>query len=84
MNNIDYFDIWLSDKKSMLDTMVKNMASDLECGYDYFGKSIQFQLATINKYKSKYDTDMKWLAMMDEKQANRWCYMDMLRRGVIE
>lgn len=33
----DWFEIWFTDKKAMIETMVHNMAADLENGYDYFG-----------------------------------------------
>ncbi len=41
----DYTELWVLDKQSVLTTMHKNLTADLEAGYDYFGKSIQNQLA---------------------------------------
>ena len=38
----DWFEMWHLDKEVILNTMVRNMTADLECGYDYFGKSIIF------------------------------------------
>lgn len=78
-----YFDIWYADKNSMLDTMVKNMTADLDAGYNYFGDCIQRQIKAIDDYKKSFDNDMKWLGVMDEKQGERWCKFDLLRRGVI-
>lgn len=37
----DWFDIWFADKQGMIDCMTRNMAADLEAGYDYFGNSIR-------------------------------------------
>ena len=32
----NWFEMWKADKECVLDTMVRNMASDLENGYDYY------------------------------------------------
>lgn len=80
----DWFEVWHEDKSSMLDTMVKNMQADLNAGYDYFGQSIQNQRLAIDTYKRLFDQELDMFADMDEKQVNRWCYYDMVKRGVIE
>ena len=80
----DWFEIWCEDKESIIETMVKNMASDLEHGYDYFGKSIREQKEMIECYKSEYDRQLMDFADMDEKKVNRWCFYDLKRRGAIE
>lgn len=80
----DWFEMWHADKRSMLDTMVKNMQADLNAGYDYFGQSIQNQRMAIDTYKRLFDQQLDMFTDMDEKQVNRWCYYDMVKRGVIE
>ncbi len=80
----DWFDLWFADKQSMVDTMIKNMTSDLAAGYDYFGTSITNQREMIDRYKAQFDAEMDSFKTMDEKQVNRWCYYDMKKRGVIE
>ena len=80
----DWFELWHEDKRSMLDTMVKNMQADLNAGYDYFGQSIQNQRMAIDTYKRLFDQELDMFADMDEKQVNRWCYYDMVKRGAIE
>ena len=80
----DWFDIWYEDKISMIDTMVKNMASDLENGYDYFGNSIRSQQDMINAYKADFDATMDSFKTIDDKAINRWCFFDLKKRGVIE
>lgn len=79
----DWFELWFSDKQSMLDTMAKNMAADLEAGYNYFGKCITEQREMIDQYKTQFDAEMDSFKTMDDKQVNRWCYYDMKKRGVI-
>ena len=80
----DWFEMWYADKSSMLDTMVKNMQADLNAGYDYFGQSIKNQRMAIDTYKRLFDQELDMFADMDEKQVNRWCYYDMVKRGAIE
>ena len=79
----DWFDIWFTDKQGMIDCMIRNMAADLEAGYDYFGNSIRSQREAIETYKAEFDRQVDEFKMMDEKQVNRWCFYDMKKRGVI-
>lgn len=82
---VDWYEIWDADKKSMLETMVRNMASDLENGYSYFGECIQRQMREIEAYKARYNAEIEKLAMMDNwSKVKRWCYLDMKRRGAID
>jgi len=51
----DWFEIWCEDKQNILNTMARNMAADLEAGYDFFGNSIQRQIremepSMVNNY----------------------------------
>lgn len=80
----NWFDMWFEDKKSILDCMVRNMAADLDAGYDYFGKCITGQREDIVAYKKQFDTEMDTFKTMDEKQVNRWCFYDLKKRGAIE
>lgn len=79
----DWFDIWFADKQGVIDCMTRNMAADLEAGYDYFGNSIRSQREAIETYKAEFDRQVDEFKMMDEKQVNRWCFYDMKKRGVI-
>ena len=80
----DWFEMWHLDKEVILNTMIRNMTADLECGYDYFGKSITEQREAIEVYKEKFDAEVMSFAEKTDEQRNKWCYYDMLRRGVIE
>lgn len=80
----DWFEMWYLDKEVILNTMVRNMTADLECGYDYFGKSITEQREAIEVYKEKFDAEVMSFAEKTDEQRNKWCYYDMLQRGVIE
>ncbi len=79
----DWFELWTEDKQSMMDCMIRNMHSDLDAGYDYWGISMIQQRAEIEKFKIDWDMDMEMFKGMDEKTVNRWCFYDMKKRGVI-
>ena len=78
-----WFNIWLEDKKSIIDTRVKNLTADLDAGYDYFGYNISQQKRLIDSYKEDFDKELKNLSEMDYSKAEHWCYVDLRRRGAI-
>ena len=80
----DWFEVWFDDKQSMVSTMVRNMVADLNAGYDYFGSSIVRQREDIEAYNKVFEAELEAFKSMDEKTVNRWCYYDMVKRGVIE
>lgn len=80
---MDWFEIWVEDKKNILNTMARNMAADLEAGYDYYGQSIQRQIQEMNEYKAKFDADLDKVAEMDDNKVQKWCYIQLLKAGAI-
>lgn len=74
---------WAANKQSLLETMVRNMAADLECGYNYFGDSITRQRQQIAEYKAQFDSEVDGFKAMEERAVERWCYYDMKKRGAI-
>ena len=80
---IDWFEIWKEDRESMLNTMVRNMASDLENGYSYYGNSMIRQRAEIDRFKADYDADMDKLAEMEPNKVQHWCHMRLIKLGAI-
>ena len=79
----EWYNIWIDDKKAMIETMVKNMAADLNAGYSYFGNSIQEQKRKLEAYEKEYHEQLMAFATMKDGEVDRWCYFDILRRGVI-
>lgn len=79
----DWFSVWQDDKESILQTMINNMTSDLNAGYDYFGKSIVEQRKTIEAYKKEIDDTFDLFKTMEDKEVNRWCFYDLKKRGAI-
>ncbi len=78
-----WFDMWYEDKMSILETMVRNLSSDLAAGYDYFGNSATKQRREIEQYKMSIDRDIEDLKLLENDHAERWCYYDLKKRGAI-
>ena len=53
----EWFHIWYEDKAGILDTMIRNLASDLSVGYNPLGNSVRKQRADIESYKAQMDRD---------------------------
>ena len=81
---MDFEKMWVEDKQWILNCMIQNMQDDLNAGYDYFGKSIKEQRGMIDAYKYQFDTEMEYLKTLTDRQAQRWCKIDLVKRGAIE
>ena len=81
---MSYYELWIADKRSMLQTMQRNMSSDLECGYSPNGNCIIRQKVEIERYAQQFDDEQKALRTMSPNQAEHWCKVDLIRRGAIE
>lgn len=82
--SVNWFDMWLSDRKAILQVMIENMRSDLEAGYDSNGISIKRQQVAIYDYSRETDRQLDAFKFMDEEKINHWCFYNMIKRGVIE
>ncbi len=81
---VDWFSLWYSDRKSMADTMRRNLKADLDAGYDLMGHSVINQYQDINQYEEETEKVLMGFVEMTEGKVNRWCFYDMLRRGAID
>lgn len=79
----DWFSLWLEDKQSILDTMIRNLQADLSAGYYYNGNSAVSQRENIKAYQAQMNEEMKNFRTMTDSQVNHWRFYDMKRRGVI-
>lgn len=83
----DYYHMWKADKENIIRTMYRNMTDDLNAGYDPMGDTINRELSDIAEYKAAYkvlcDTIIEMALDHDWQFINKWCYKDMIRRGVI-
>ena len=80
---MEWFKLWYEDKQSILDTMVRNLTADLNAGYNWWGQSASRQRVEIDEYKARFDDEIEMLKLMDEKKAERWCRLDLIKRGAI-
>lgn len=78
-----WFDIWDADKKGMISTMYRNMAADLQCGYNPLGNIIKREKQAIRDYETEYENTLDSFKPMNDDQINRWCYFDLKKRGAI-
>jgi len=78
-----YFKMWVDDKEWILEIMHSNMAADIAAGYNPSGDIIRREREEIAAYKSAYHADLDKIAAMTEAAAERWCRIDMIKRGVI-
>lgn len=79
----DWYEIWCADRESMIFTMVRNLASDLDAGYNYFGNCITRQREMIEAFQREYEETLDSFKMMTDAQIIRWCYFDLKKRGAI-
>ena len=77
----DWFDMWLSDRRAMADTMRSNMAADLTAGYNPNGISITRQKLNLHDYELETDLQMERFKLMPEMEVERWCFYDMKKRA---
>ena len=81
----EYFEMWYSDCKNMLKIMYHNMSSDLDNGYNPLGNSIKSQKQAIVAYEQYINATLdKFSEMNDDSKIDRYCYHELLKKGVIE
>lgn len=84
---INYIDLWIEDKESIIACMIRNMQADLNAGYDPMGKSIKDQRAELARYEEEFHTLTDKIADIiitrGNKAASDWCRLDLKRRGAI-
>lgn len=79
-----WFNIWCEYTQSVIDTMIKNMHSDLDAGYDPLGLSIRGQREAIDERQREFNLQMESFKDMSDYKVNRWCMLDLKIRGAIE
>ena len=79
----DWFAIWCADYEGLIETAIRNLCADLAVGYNPYGESVMRSRAVVDEFKTRYAEGLEKLKNFDEKQAGRWCYLDMKKRGAI-
>lgn len=83
-DKIDFVALWIDDKQSIIETMLKNMNADINAGYDPHGANIEKQRAAIREYVAAYNAELMKIADKTPQAAARFCKFDLIRRGAIE
>lgn len=79
----DWFEMWFGDMESIIETMVRNMQSDLDAGYNPRGYCIIKQGIEIDSKRSYLGRKLDDFNKMTDEQVQRWCYYDLKKRGAI-
>ena len=81
---MEYIAMWIEDYESLIETAVRNMQSDLDAGYNPNGRSIAWDRECIEELKNRRDAGIEKIVQFEsDSKADRWCYLDMKRRGAI-
>lgn len=78
-----WFEIWFDYMTGIIETMVRNMQTDLDAGYNPKGFCIRKQRIDIESKKLEFDIQMDKFGDMEDAKVNRWCYYTLKRKGVI-
>lgn len=81
--SVDWFEMFCADKEAIISTMARNMAADLECGYDYFGRAMTEARAELEAYKAAYNAELDKIAEMNPSRVNHYCFIKLLKSGAI-
>ena len=89
MNDSDWINMWLDDKRAILACMADNMSDDLyRGGYNPAGNIIRNELDEMVAYAREVRkiTEQWYCAdgLRTDHEIALWCKRDMKRRGVIE
>ena len=77
-------DMLFSDKRTILATMARNMAADLDNGYDFFGTSIQRQIREMTVYANSIEALESEFNAMPEERRERYAFNLLKKSGAIE
>lgn len=80
----DWYNLWMEDKISMIQTMRNNLASDIKNDYNLLSMTIQKQIIDIVNYERDYERQFEKFSSMSDKEINKWCYYDLKKRGAID
>lgn len=79
-----WLEFWYADKKAIINCMFYNMQADIDAGYNPIGDCIKRQLSEISNHQNSINNQLDKFVLMDEKQIEKYCYFDLLKRGVID
>ena len=78
-----WYEIWDADKRGIISTMYRNLAADLQCGYNPMGATIEREKQEIRDYESAYKSALDSFKTMTDDEVNRWCFFELKKSGAI-
>ena len=83
MAKADWLEVWIDDWESLIETQNRNIQSELQAGFKWTGQHVQHEVKILKEFDSKYRDGLEKFKYMDEREVQRWCYFDLLKRGAI-
>lgn len=80
----NWYRIYLQDRRAMLDTMQRNLLSDLDAGYSPQGQSVTTQRKRIDDFKKEFASAIDMLRTISANEREYWCYCELLTLGAID
>ena len=83
VKSVDWFVMFVEDKKSIMATMIRNMADDINAGYDPCGDTIKREREELTAYEAEFNAELDKIAEMEPSRVNHYCYVKLLKAGAI-
>ena len=80
----EWISMWNDDKRSVLATMMGNVKSDIEAGYEPWGYSVRQSMAEIAEFTAKWERQITELARLDTDAKGRKCFEWLKESGCID
>ena len=80
---MNYFDLWIEYTGGLRAVMIRNLKSDIECGYDPQGAACRAQAAAIREHDNNISEALALFRTLPDAAINHYCRFDLLRRGAI-
>ena len=84
ITRICYYEMLKQDRRSILEIMTRNYLSDLEAGYDYFGKSLTDERFVMEQYARQTRDIIAELDQLDERTRERKARAILKKSGAID
>ena len=76
-----YLNLWMDDKQSMINTMIRNMDSDAQAGYSI--AFIKKELKEIQQYITDYESKLDTILKLKDNEIELYCKVDLIASGAI-
>lgn len=77
-------DMWIADKRGSLATMLRNIAADLDAGYNPIGDNVRRQIEDATAYRHAVDRREREIEYLPSDKRERAYYNDLIKTGAID